>query len=251
MRSRLFTIILLIPFMQLPRAGAQEPQTQLIQTPNSVNQNTAAVPTDRAAPPTIETSIAQLTAQNFSTRDNAEHYLMRQSPENLATIELALATAEDSEAVMRLTRIAMHLYLKGRTQFVGQASILGIRMNMKMGNFELNHKAMQKMITVMELQPGFPAAEVLYPGDQIIGINHEPFGPDMEIDWFPRLINTFVPGTTVQFTILRAARSKWRWRSNSPACRMQEAMPFKIMSMPAVPPPRNTCGASYPRRRPR
>jgi hypothetical protein len=160
-------------------------------------------PADPAGNATIESAIAQLNAPKYSIRDWAQHYLMQQSPDSLPVIEKALDSAGDAETAMRLSSVAMHLFLKGRTQFDGRASVLGISLGIETVRLGPHEGDERTAVAVMDLQPGFPAAEVLRVGDRILMINNEPLPSDMTIESFRQHVNTAQPGTVIQLRVLR------------------------------------------------
>jgi C-terminal processing protease CtpA/Prc len=160
-------------------------------------------PTAPAGNPTIESAIAQLDSPKYAIRDWAQHFLMRQSPDDLPTIEKALESATDAETVMRLNYVAAHLFLKGRTQFDGRASLLGISLGIESAHLGQPNGDGRVVVAVTDLQPGFPAAEVLRPGDRILAINSEPLPSDTTVESFRQHVNAALPGTVMRLQILR------------------------------------------------
>ncbi len=130
-------------------------------------------------------------------------FLLRQPATARADIESALCKATDPEAVTRLCRVAVHLYLKAETPLQGPAAILGIGLAMEPVRLGPRGDDFRMAVAVMALQPGFPAAEVLQPGDCLIALDSVPFTDDTTIDWFRQQINTMPAGRVLHLTILR------------------------------------------------
>ena len=173
---------------------------------------------DPGNPPSVQAAIVQLGDQKYTVREDAEHYLLRQSPQVLPVIEKSLSTSEDAEVIMRLTRVAVHLFLKGQTYFDGHAGLLGIGLNIETIRIGPHDDDVRRAVDVMQLEPGFPAAEMLRPGDRIIAINHEPIPLEMNIDAFRQQVNSTPPGTIMLLTVLRG--------------RSQLDVPVKIAGVP-------------------
>jgi S1-C subfamily serine protease len=62
-------------------------------------------------------------------------------------------------------------------------------------------------IGVTEVQPGFPAAQALFPGDRILGIDGEMFGKSMDWNQFRTIVTSHMAGTTVHFAVLRDGKT--------------------------------------------
>jgi len=152
---------------------------------------------------TVPAALAALGAAKYAQRDRAEHFLLQQPPDQLAAVEKALVATRDSEVLSRLTRVAMHLFLKARTRFAGPASLLGIGLSLDTVRLGPRDEDLRMAVVVTETQPGFPSAEVLRVGDRVIALNGEPFPLDMTFDSFRRHVNTTPPGTIIQLTVLR------------------------------------------------
>ncbi len=162
--------------------------------------------TQSPAKPTLTELVAQLRAPQFEVRDHAQEALLRLPAEKLSEIEGALAKESDAEAEARLTRVAVHLFLKARTPFVGQGSMLGIALNIEAYRTQHRDEAPRAAIAVTQTQPGFPAAEQLRPGDRILAIDHHTFPLETTIDDFRNRITANSPGTILHFTVLRNGR---------------------------------------------
>jgi hypothetical protein len=99
--------------------------------------------------------------------------------------------------------VALHLYMKASTPLEGKASMLGIALSLETLRLGEKGNEVRAAITVMELQPGFPAAEILRPGDRIVAVNGEALPEDFTIQEFQQFINTSKPGSKVRLTVVR------------------------------------------------
>ena len=197
---------LALAWLFLAGAGVHSAVAGTTSAPPDMAPVAAPDDSDTASCKSTEAAIAQLAARQFARRDAAEHYLIQQAATELPAIERALDESRDAEVIVRLARIAEHLFLKARTPFEGHASLLGISLGLVQVRTGTDADSRRRAILVNELQPGFPAAEVLRPGDRIIALNHEPFPPDMNIEEFRRTVNTAAPGTVLKLTVLRGRK---------------------------------------------
>ena len=154
-------------------------------------------------PETMEQALAWLSSVQWSQRDAATTYLLRLPATARTDIESALRKASDAEAAARLRRIAVHLLLKGDTPLNGPAAVLGIALSLEPIRLGPHADDTRMSVTVVELQPGFPAAETLQPGDRLIAIDSVPFTDDTTLESFRRQINTMTAGRVLHLTIVR------------------------------------------------
>ena len=126
--------------------------------------------------------IEALCSSVYQERDQATQALLRLPPDRLSDIVAALERESDSEAVARLMQVAAHLYLKPRTamqrpSLLGlwfkeeMVSMLGLRFKLDPVRIDPHDEDLSMTIAVTELQPGFPAYQILRLGDRIVGIN--------------------------------------------------------------------------------
>ena len=168
---------------------------------------TATAPaTEPALPPTLLKLINALSSPDCSVREETTYTLLRLPSSQLSNIEMALARSTDDEEAMRLTRIALHLYLKQQTAMDGQAALLGIALNMEPVRLGKDNSELSMSVAVTETQPGFPAAEMLRPGDRLVAVEGRPFAPDTTLESFRQMINSQKPGTALTFTVFRSGR---------------------------------------------
>ncbi len=133
--------------------------------------------------------------------------------QRLPEIQAALAKETDVEAATRLTEVAAHLYLKGRTDLQGPTSLLGIRLStfelvhldptVSLFHLDPNDDRLHMVVPVADLQPGFPAAQELRPGDTLVAIDGKLFPADLAIDEFRARINAHRAGSVIPLIILR------------------------------------------------
>lgn len=150
--------------------------------------------------------IEALSSPQFTTREEATYTLLRLPTNQRPDVEAALARTTDAEAVARLTRVALHLFLKAQTSMEGTAALLGIAPNIEPVRLGKNNGDLRMSVAVGETQLGFPAAEQLRCGDRILAINGRNFTLDLTFEEFRQRINTQTPGTTLTFTVLRGGR---------------------------------------------
>jgi hypothetical protein len=158
------------------------------------------VPPAAASQPESTTQLAKLiealSSPQFTTREEATYALLRLPTNRRPDIETALARTTDAEAIARLTRVALHLFLKGQTPLVGTAALLGIAPNIEPVRLGKNNGDLRMCVAVGETQLGFPAAEQLRCGDRIMAINGRNFALDLTFEEFRQTINAQTPGTT-------------------------------------------------------
>lgn len=153
------------------------------------------------APPNVPDLAKALSSAAYAEREKAYTQLLRLPPARLTEIEEALRTTKDDETIVRLTAVAQHVFLKQHTPLKGEIGLLGVSLNPEI--IRDSQGEPQLAITILDTQPGFPAAEVLRPGDRLVAMNGKPFPLELTIDDFRRTINATAPGTLVQFTIRR------------------------------------------------
>lgn len=172
------------------------------------NANGPSVAVATPEPESSAQAIEQLGATEWAVRDAAQTYLLGQPAQQRSDIEQKLLRTEDPEVALRLQQIAIHLFLKAQTRFEGQASLLGISLYPEPIRMGARGDDVRMAITVMELQPGFPAAEILRAGDRIVGVNNRPFGIEMTVERFRQHVNTSQPGQQMNLLILRGKDEK-------------------------------------------
>ncbi|MGN6369939.1 MAG: hypothetical protein ACTHN5_16910 [Phycisphaerae bacterium] len=151
--------------------------------------------------------IREVDSPDYATREAATDALMRLPGERHTEIEAALAKTVSAEAIARLEKVAVHLYMKQHTNFKGKFGLMGVSMAYEMVQLDPKSPNYQTCIVVWKTQPGFPAAEVLKPADRLIAVNGEPFqtefpGQDPR-DAFRRMINRAGGGAVLNFTLIR------------------------------------------------
>ncbi|HEY3788634.1 MAG TPA: hypothetical protein VGL71_07255 [Urbifossiella sp.] len=150
--------------------------------------------------------VKDVDSADYAAREAATQALMHLSPDHRPEIEAALAKTSNQEAITRLEKVAVHLFMKEQTTFGGKVGLMGVSMSSEM--VQLDPKsAWQTCIVVWKTQPGFPSAEVLQPADRLIAINGEPFpaplpGQDPR-DVFRAMINDAGGGAVLTFTLIR------------------------------------------------
>jgi len=147
---------------------------------------------------------AALVSTDWGRRDAAQRFLMTMPAEERENVEKALFKTNDPEAEARLTAVAVHLYLKGETSLVGESGLLGITLSQETLAQESDGRILAA-IAITDLQPGFPAAEVLQAGDRIIALNDIPFSTDTTIASFRETVMRVKAGTSIKLTIKRGA----------------------------------------------
>ena len=160
----------------------------------------AAIATE---PRNLRAALEEVGSLRFAERDSASSYLLHQRASALPEVEACLAREADPEVITRLTFVAVHLYMKSLTSFSGRMAMLGIAFSVDAIRSGPDSDDYQMAIAVSELQPGFPAAELLKVGDRIIGINGESFGSDYTVEDFRSKVAKQTPGTALRFTVLR------------------------------------------------
>jgi len=156
---------------------------------------------ERPAPLAVPDLAKALSSANFAEREKAYTQLLRLPPARLTEIEEALRATKDDETIVRLTAVAQHVFLKQHTPLKGEIGLLGVSLNPEI--IRDTQGEPQLVITILDTQPGFPAAEVLRPGDRLIAMNGKRFPLELTIEDFRRIINATPPGTQVQLTLRR------------------------------------------------
>ncbi|HUO07239.1 MAG TPA: PDZ domain-containing protein [Phycisphaerae bacterium] len=172
----------------------------------SVPRATAVVSTTAPADRSVAQLIEDVQSADYTTREAATQALMRLSPYHRGEIEAALARTSNEEAITRLEKAAVHLYMKPQISLSGEVGFLGVHMTDELLQLDPKSGAVQSCIVVWKTQPGFPSAEVLEPGDRIIGINGERFSPDMSPDLFKEMIQKSRGGSVLQLSLIRNGR---------------------------------------------
>jgi hypothetical protein len=156
----------------------------------------------RKIPKPIRELIEQLHSPVFATREAATFALMRLDPADEDIVRAAAEAETDSEAFARLVEVAVHLHLRARTPLTGQQAALGITLNIEPVRIGPRAEPTAS-VAVMSIEPGFPAEEVLKPGDRIVAVDGQTFPLDLDVVAFRDRINLTRPGSAVHFTIVR------------------------------------------------
>ncbi|HVX86582.1 MAG TPA: PDZ domain-containing protein [Phycisphaerae bacterium] len=166
-------------------------------------QTAVDLPSQRVViPKAIEDLVSQLHSPVYATRDAATFALMRLDPSNEDAVRAAAEKETDCEAFTRLVEAAVHLHLRARTPLTGQQGVLGITLNIE--PVRIGPRAEQTAsVAVMGIEPGFPAEEVLKPGDRIVAVGGQTFPLDLDVVAFRERLNLTPPGSAVHFTIVR------------------------------------------------
>lgn len=155
-------------------------------------------------PKTVADALQQVSSSDYAAREAATEFLLRQPAHVVSDVQEQLKKEAQPETIARLTRVALHLYLKKSTPLAGgRACALGIALDLGTAKVGADERA---AIVVLQTQPGFPSAELLRVGDRIIAIDDRelPFGYRLEN--FVAQINSQPAGTTVTFQVLRGRR---------------------------------------------
>lgn len=184
-----------------PQPTAPEPSAQ------PTAPEPAAQPAAEASDTTIDDLIARLKNPDYATREKASAEMLRLPTTALSRVEQALSLETDPEAASRLHAIAEHLFLKRETSLQGPVGLIGIMLNLEPVRLNPKHPDDLTMsIAVNKVQPGFPAAEVLQPGDRLVKINGQPFPLTTTVEGFRAMITGNRAGTVIPFTIIRGGR---------------------------------------------
>jgi hypothetical protein len=176
------------------------------------------------APPAIDlpATIDQLSADTYAQRQAAERALLRQSPAILPQVEEALVASRDVEKTVRLRKIAAHLLLKIRNSRAGMP-LLGVSLGESqtlVGTARAGARVVtgqdatgrgdQEMVPalmVMEIQPGFPAAESIEPGDLVTAVDGQGLTEERTFEHFREQIGTHNVSDLVSLRVQRGATS--------------------------------------------
>jgi hypothetical protein len=159
-------------------------------------------------------SVAELVkdveSPDYAAREAATNALMRLSTDHRGEIEAALAITSNQEAIARLEKVAVHLFMKEQTSFDGKVGLMGVSMSAEKVQLDPRSQTYTNCIVVWKTQPGFPAAEVLQPADRLVAINGEPFpmeaaGQDPR-EIFRAMINQAGGGAVLNFTVIRSGK---------------------------------------------
>jgi PDZ domain len=156
-----------------------------------------------AEPTDVAGLVGELRAADFATRERGTVGLMGLSAGRLSEVQEALAKESDPEVIARLERAAVHLFMKARTGLQGDVGVLGITLQPGLVQLDAKSPAVAMSIMVVKAQPGFPAAEVLEPFDQVIAVNGERFFQADASEAFRGKVNATAPGEVVRMTIVR------------------------------------------------
>jgi hypothetical protein len=152
--------------------------------------------------------VESLKSAKFAEREEATQALMRWPVERRSDIEDVLARETDMEVITRLTRVAVHLMLKSRTSLSGPVSLLGITLSVEVLPLTGKERAedLRSAVVVTGVQPGFPAAEVLQPGDRIVAADGKSFEAGFTFEDFRGLVGRKRAGTVLQVTVMRSGK---------------------------------------------
>src|SRR4051812_31644122 len=139
---------------------------------------------DRTGLPSHDAVLADLRSDDYAKRERATHDLLLLPPQRLEEIRQLLDREQDPEVLARLQQVAVHLFLKARTPLTeGEGALLGVRsddLSFEQMRVDPGQPNLQMTIAINEIEPGFPAAQVLFPGDRLIAIDGERFEVDMD-----------------------------------------------------------------------
>jgi hypothetical protein len=187
----------------IPPPPAREPGRNVPREASRPPTNTHFL-TDIPGPRDLRPLIGNLHSLQYAAREEAYQVLLHLPSDRLSDIREALAHESDAEAAARLTRIAMHLFLKGQTPLQGRSSLLGIKFHPEIVRLDPKKPDDFRLtITIAELQLGYPAAQDLRVGDRLIAIDGKLFPLEMAEDDFRSAIINRRPGSIVRFTVVR------------------------------------------------
>jgi hypothetical protein len=156
---------------------------------------------------TLASLVESLRSAKFQEREEATLTLMRLPVERRSDIEAALARETDMEAAIRLTKVAVHMMLKSRTSLEGPVSLLGITLSVESWQDKKGkEEELRSAVVVTGVQPGFPAAEVLQPGDRIVAVDGKFFDAGFTFEDFRGLVARKRAGTVLQATVMRSGK---------------------------------------------
>lgn len=209
-----------LPHDQQPIPGLLliDPPPEIPPAPVSLPIVNHGYATDEDIPGPLEPLIADLAVTNIDRREAASHKLMRLPPSRLGEVTSALEKQTDPEAIARLANVAEHLYLKERTPLAPPSllgvwydapfvSLLGIKFDTQQIRLNPADADDTSAVAVMDIEPGFPAAQTLETGDRILGINGQRFPPHLDRNEFPDLVRQYHAGALLTLTILRAGKT--------------------------------------------
>jgi C-terminal processing protease CtpA/Prc len=196
-------------------------------------------PEEVKEPKDVSAALKMIGSDEFNRREVATDYLMRAPSDALSQVEKRLEKERDPEAIERLSRVALHLFMKDKTVFEGKVGFLGIAFK---GDKEYRGKygdEPRPVVWVLELLPGFPSNEHLKIGDCIVGIAGTEFPEEFTDNDFRDLILNKKPGTKVT---LMVERGKDRFNVSIPLAGIKD---LDVMSMPTYKGVRESMAASY------
>jgi hypothetical protein len=170
---------------------------------------------EQRRPATLESLVEMLKSAKYQEREEATQTLMRWPVQRRSEIEQALSKETDLEAITRLTRVAVHMMLKGHTSLDGPVSLLGITLTVegwreggdKDKDKDKDAGELRAAVVVTGVQPGFPAAEVLQAGDRIVAVDGKPFDAGFTFEDFRGLVGRQHAGTIMQMTVVRSGKA--------------------------------------------
>ena len=174
---------------------------------------------DKDFGPSLDKFLAALRSDEYDKREEATRALLLLKPERLDDVREALAQETDPEAASRLQQVAVHLYLKARTPVEGAEPLIGVRqggVSFELMQLDPRREDVQMTIAILEIERGFPAAQVLFPGDRIVAIDGERFeiteamaNFDSDVVYFSEFRAKVVKhkaGSLLKFTVMRGGK---------------------------------------------
>src|SRR5579864_607697 len=73
--------------------------------------------------------VADVGSPDYATREAATRALLKLSPDYRSEIEAMLERTSNEEAIARLEKVAVHLYMKPQISLVGPVGLMGVRMS--------------------------------------------------------------------------------------------------------------------------
>jgi len=193
---------------------AELPQAQAAIAPELIEPRDRNYASDVVYAGTLDPLVKALGSLDFAERQQATQTLLRLSPNRLPEVRSALARETNAEAVARLTQVAAHLFMKARTPLEGTSAIMGVMFNPEVIRPDPKSAEMRFSIAVMDLLPGYPAAQDLRVGDRLIAVDGQRFPEalaaeiDQEADMniralFTTMVSSHKPGSVVPFMVIR------------------------------------------------
>ncbi len=168
----------------------------------------AGAPSRSSAPgDKVLVNLHRLKSSRWSVRHRAQARLLRAPPADAGQIQRALQQVTTPEDRLRLTRIALQLYLEKRLEGNGPRPFLGIRFMVYRDAPRVAGRHITA-IYVAKAVRGFPAGRTLRQGDLILGINGRYFSPHMMPEDFVVLVGRFQAGTRITLNVLRGGHMR-------------------------------------------